>query len=113
MPSLQRVLVALEDSETASRVVVEPVANMAAARNDFEIHLFHALQPLPPQFMESPGSEDPSQEQQIEQRQAGQQNRWTHRARVQVAPLIENAKSQLTAANVYPREHRNSRVTVK
>lgn len=50
--------------------------------------------------MESPGAEDPSLEQQIEQRQALQQKSWKSRAETQVVPVLEAAKSQITAANV-------------
>jgi universal stress protein family protein len=71
-----------------------------AGRDDFEIHLLHALRPLPPQLMESPGSEDPSVEQQIEQRQALQQNSWKSRAGTQVVPVLEAAISQITAAYI-------------
>ena len=64
------------------------------------IHLLHALRPLPPQLMESPGSEDPSVEQQIEQRQSLQQNSWKRRAETQVVPVLEAAISQITAAYI-------------
>src|SRR5262245_58586784 len=53
------------DSAAALRAA-EYVAAFIAGREDFELHLLHALRPLPPQAMKSPGSEDPSLEQQIE-----------------------------------------------
>ena len=97
--AVQNILIAVDDRDAALRAV-QYVAAFVAGRNDFEIHLLHALRPLPPQLMESPGSEDPSVERQIEQRQALQQQGWKNRAETQVVPVLEAARSQITAANV-------------
>jgi len=96
---IHNVLVALDDRDASMRAV-EYVGAFLAGRNDFKIHLFHALKPLPPQLMESPGSEDPSVEQQIEHRQAVQQKNWRNRAATQLVPVLEAAKSQIVAANI-------------
>lgn len=99
MSTVQNILVAVDDGDAAMRAV-EYIAAFLAGRADFEIHLLHALRPLPPQLMESPGSEDPSLERQIEQRQAVQQKSWKSRAQTEVVPVLEAARSQMTAANI-------------
>jgi nucleotide-binding universal stress UspA family protein len=96
---IQNILVALDDRDASMRAV-EYIGAFLAGRDDFKIHLFHALKPLPPQLMESPGSEDPSVEQQIERRQAVQQENWRNRAETQLVPVLEAAKSQNIAANI-------------
>ena len=98
---IQNILVALDDRDASMRAV-EYIGAFLAGRDDFKIHLFHALKPLPPQLMESPGSEDPSVEQQIERRQAVQQANWRNRAETQLVPVLEAAKSQIIAANIPP-----------
>jgi len=99
MSAVQNILIALDDRVAALRAV-EYVAAFVAGRDDFEIHLLHAVRPLPPRLMESPGSEDPPMEEQIEQRQRLQQNTWKSRAETQLVPVLEAAKSQIIAANV-------------
>ena len=78
---------------------VEYVGAFLAGRNDFKIHLFHALKPLPPQLMESPGRK-------IRQ--------WSSKSNIaklfskrtgeteptQLVPVLEAAKSQIVAANI-------------
>lgn len=96
---IQNILVAVDDRDASMRAV-EYIGAFLAGRDDFKIHLFHALKPLPPQLMESPGSEDPSAEQQIERRQAVQQENWRNRAETQLVPVLEAAKSQIIAANI-------------
>jgi nucleotide-binding universal stress UspA family protein len=99
MSLAQNILIAVDDHDAAKRAV-EYVATFVAGRDDVNIHLFHALRPLPPQLMESPGAEDPTREQQIERRQAAQQKSWKNRAETQVIPVLEAAKSQIVAAHI-------------
>ena len=99
MNAVKNILIALEDRAAAMRAV-EHVAAFVASRDDFEIHLLHAVRPLPPQLMESSGSEDPSMEEQIEQRQVLQQKSWKTQAETQIVPALEAAKSQIIATNV-------------
>ena len=58
-------------------------------------HLFHALGPLPPQLLESPGAEDPVEEQKVEARQERQQKEWLARARAGAAPLLHTAIDEI------------------
>jgi hypothetical protein len=99
MSVIQNILITLDDRDASMRAV-EYVGAFLADRDNFKIHLFHALKPFPPQLMESPGSEDPSVEQQIERRQAVQQKNWRNRAETQLVPVLDAAKSQIIAANI-------------
>jgi nucleotide-binding universal stress UspA family protein len=99
VPVMQNILIAV-DNRDATKRAVEYVAALVADRDDIHVHLFHALRPLPPQLMESPGAEDPSLEQHIEQCQAAQQKSWKNRAETEVVPVLEAAKSQMIAANI-------------
>lgn len=59
------------------------------------VHLFHALGPLPPQLLESPGAEDPVEEERVEARQERQQEEWLARARAGAAPLLHTAIDEI------------------
>lgn len=97
------ILIALDNPALANRPI-EYIAKWIRGCRNFTLHLVHALEPLPPQLLESPGSEDPAQEEKIEQEQARQQDRWMEQANHRVAPLFNLAKSRLAAADVP--EHR-------
>ena len=99
MPPVQNILLAIDDHDATKRAV-EYVAGFVANRDDVDIHLVHALKPLPPRLMESPGAEDPTREQQIEKRQAAQQKSWKNRAATEVVPVLETARAQIIAANI-------------
>ncbi|MGN6720826.1 MAG: universal stress protein [Candidatus Binatia bacterium] len=100
MAVIHNVLVALDDRDASMRAV-EYVGAFLAGRNDFKIQLFHALKPLPPQLMESPGSEDPSVEQQIEYRQAVQQKELEKPSRNATRIGARSSQSQIVAANIH------------
>ena len=99
MSPVQNILVAIDDHDATKRAV-EYVAGFVANRDDVDIHLVHALKPLPPRLMESPGAEDPTREQQIEKRQAAQQKSWKNRAATEVVPVLETARAQIIGANI-------------
>jgi nucleotide-binding universal stress UspA family protein len=99
MLNSKHILLAIDDLEK-SRPLVDYVAQLADGGNDFKVHLFHALGPLPPQLMESPGAENARAEERVEQKQAGQQDAWLEQARSEFEPQLENEKARLSAANV-------------
>jgi len=69
-------------------------------RNAVTVHLFHALGPLPPQLLESRGSEDPAKEKKVEAEQVQQQESWFSRARAEAEPLLQTATARLRALNL-------------
>lgn len=99
MSSYRNILAAIDDFQASERLL-RFVAELAAGNENFRIHLFHALGPLPPELLESPGAEDPVTEEVIENRQETKQNLWLNRARNEARTLFEQAKAVLTGANV-------------
>ena len=99
MLNSKHILVAIDDFQK-SQLLVDYVAQLAHGGNDFTVHLFHALGPLPPQLMESPGAESAKAEERVERKQARQQEAWMEHARNQFEPHFENEKARLRAARV-------------
>jgi nucleotide-binding universal stress UspA family protein len=87
MLNSKQILVAIDDFKRA-RHLVDYVAELAAGHDDFEIHLFHAAGPMPPQLLESLGAEGAAEEEHIEQRQARQQDNWIDRTRKKIEPQL-------------------------
>jgi nucleotide-binding universal stress UspA family protein len=99
MSTARQILVAIDDFEGAEPLL-QYAAQLSRSRDDMKIHLFHALAPLPPQLLESPGSEDPTAEEQIEAKQEQEQNAWIERARRRAHSLMEQTRSWLMAAEI-------------
>ncbi len=111
MANHKQMLIAIDDFRSA-QPLLEYAADLAHGRDDYQIHLFHALyqihlfhalEPLPPQLLESPGAEEPAREERIEEKQISQQERWVDRSLKRLEPLLESSKSQLASAQV-PRD---------
>src|SRR5216110_578119 len=102
MAKQKQILVAIDDFQDA-KPLVDYGAQVVGGRDDWQIHLFHALEPLPPQLLESPGAEEPAREERIEEKQISQQERWVDRSLKLLEPLLESSKSQLASAQV-PRD---------
>jgi nucleotide-binding universal stress UspA family protein len=99
----KQILIAIDDFKTAEPLV-ERAARLAGENEDYKIHLFHALGPLPPQLLESPGAEDPSEEERVEAKQEHRQLSWLKRERKRVQALMAEAKSRLLADKVPARK---------
>jgi nucleotide-binding universal stress UspA family protein len=101
MANHKQILVAIDDFKDA-RPLLKYVGDLVCGRADYKIHLFHALEPLPPQLMESPGAENPKDEARVEKKQKCQQDRWVDRAVKRIEALFAASKSQLASARVPP-----------
>ncbi|GEM_PF-1108604 len=88
------VLIAIEDFPITEHLqkCLEPFLRKNPAPT---IHLFHALGPLPPRLLESPGAEDPAEEQSVEARQEREQEHWLARARANAEPLLQSAAAAI------------------
>ena len=96
MAGRQHILVAI-DNFPMTQHLEECLQKMVEDRTAVTIHLFHALGPLPPQLLESRGSEDPLDEKKVEAEQLQQQESWSAHARHEVEPLLQTATDRLRA----------------
>ena len=96
MAGRQHILVAIDDFPMTQHLE-ECLQKMVEDRTTVTIHLFHALGPLPPQLLESRGSEDPSDEKKVEAEQLKQQESWFAHARHEAEPLLQTATDRLRA----------------
>lgn len=71
----EKILVAMDDSD-ASRRLAAAVAERARKSETVRVVLCHLLPPLPPELLESRGSENPEEERRIEREQEIAQNQW-------------------------------------
>jgi len=90
----ENVLIAIDDFSMTEHLK-ECLEPLVRAHPTATVHLFHALGPLPPQLLESPGAEVPDEEEKIEARQERQQKEWLARARARAAPLLHTAIDEI------------------
>src|SRR5262249_21796494 len=67
MSNAKHILIAVDDSEASYRAVAY-VGSIMSGCEGFRVCLLHALPPLPREFLEFGGSEDPQQEEREETR---------------------------------------------
>jgi nucleotide-binding universal stress UspA family protein len=94
MAGRQHILVAIDDFPMTQHLE-DCLRKTLKDPHAVTIHLFHALGPLPPQLLESRGSEDPAQEKKVEAEQVQQQESWFSRARAEAEPLLQTATARL------------------
>jgi len=99
MADRQHILVAINDFPMTQHLE-DCLRKTVKDRTAVTIHLFHALGPLPPQLLESRGSEDPAKEKKVEAEQVQQQESWFSRARQEAEPLLQTATARLRALNL-------------
>ena len=96
MADRQHILVAIDDFPMTQHLE-EFLRKTVKDRTAVTSHLLHALGPLPPQLLESRGSEDPSDEKKVQAAQLQQQEPWFARARHEAEPLLQTAITRLRA----------------
>ena len=94
-------LVGVDDSDSSVRSV-SYVAEMIGAQEDYQIVLLHVLSPIPPEFLEFGGAEDPATEQKLEETLKKEQAHWIEEAKKAAEPILENAKTILYRVGVLP-----------
>jgi nucleotide-binding universal stress UspA family protein len=99
MPTPHRILVAVDDSEASKRAVTY-VAEMLGRRRGFGVLLVHILSPVPPEFREFGGSEDPGTERQLTAELHAARANWIDAAQRAAQPVLERARAILRAARV-------------
>jgi len=99
MSNAKHILIAVDDSEASYRAVAY-VGNILSGCEGFRVCLLHALPPLPREFLEFGGSEDPQQEEREETRLQTEQARWIEAVAQAAEPVFTRAKQILHAARV-------------
>ena len=99
MSNAKHILIAVDDSE-ASYHAVAYVGDILSGCEGFRVCLLHALPPLPREFLEFGGSEDPQQEEREETRLQTEQARWIEAVAQAAEPVFTRAKQILHAAHV-------------
>lgn len=99
MSALHRILVAVDDSEASNRAVTY-VAEMLGRRRGFGVLLAHVLPPVPPEFREFGGSEDPDKERQLTAELHAARAHWIEAVQRAAQPVLERAKAILRDAHV-------------
>ena len=94
MAGRQHILVAINDFPM-TQPLEDCLRKTVQDPNAVTVHLFHALGPLPPQLLESRGSEDPAQEKKVEAEQVQEQESWFIRARQEAEPLLQTTTARL------------------
>lgn len=99
MTVTKRLLVALDDSEASERVVTY-VAQTLEGQKACEIILLHVPEPMPRQFLEFGGAEDPTEERRREAGLKAAQAQWVDQVNEAIQPLFAKAQSILRAAHI-------------
>jgi nucleotide-binding universal stress UspA family protein len=84
-------LVGIDDSEATLRTV-SYVADMLGPQKECQVVLLHVLPPIPPEFLEFGGSEDPNTEQRLDEELKKNQGQWIEQAKQTAEPLVEKVK---------------------
>ena len=99
MANAKHILIAVDDSEASYRAVAY-VGSLMSGCEGFRVCLLHVLPPLPREFLEFGGSEDPQQEEREETRLHTEQARWIEAAAQTAEPVFTRAKHILHEARV-------------
>jgi nucleotide-binding universal stress UspA family protein len=99
MSNAKHILIAVDDSEASYRAVAY-VGSIMSGCESFRVCLLHALPPLPREFLEFGGSEDPQQEEREETRLQTEQARWIEAVAQAAEPVLTRAKQILHVARV-------------
>jgi nucleotide-binding universal stress UspA family protein len=94
--SSRRILIGVEDSESSIRVL-EYVADLVRDSSEFDVHVFHAVGPVPLELREFGGAENPQTEAQLDSQLHQKRDHWIRAAKSEAHPLLENARLQLSA----------------
>ena len=101
METNKNVLIAV-DATVASTKAVRYVAETLGGRKGLRVYLLHVLPPIPPELLEFGGSENPQKEEALTKALRLEQAEWVERAKKEVAPIFDQAKTILGKAGVSP-----------
>lgn len=85
-----RVLIAVDDSEHAAQALGY-VGHLLRDARDVQVTLFHVLKPMPREFLEHGGSEDPAEERRLAEALRQNQENWVRAETAIEYPILMNA----------------------
>lgn len=85
-----RILIAVDDSDHSARAL-SYVGTLLRDNRDAHVTLFHVLKPMPREFLEHGGSEDPSEEIRLAEELQRHQENWVHAESVIEYPILVKA----------------------
>ena len=85
-----RILVAVDDSEHSARAL-RYVGTLLREARDVQVTLFHVLKPMPREFLEHGGSENPAEEVRLAMELQQDQENWVRAESVMEYPVLVNA----------------------
>jgi nucleotide-binding universal stress UspA family protein len=88
------------DGTDASRQALQYVGRVLAGRDRVACHLAYIAPHMPPELLETVGSESPEREEQIEAELRLQQSRWTAAADKKAERILREARTRLRRAGV-------------
>jgi nucleotide-binding universal stress UspA family protein len=102
-----KILVAVDESEHAERTV-RYVGSLLRNASDADVTLFHVLKPMPRQYLEHGGSENPVVEGQLSRQLRNEQKEWNRKEQQAECPILLKAQETLEKVG-FP----SNRVTLK
>jgi nucleotide-binding universal stress UspA family protein len=92
-----RILLAVDESEHSQRAA-QYVGSLLSKTPDAAVTLFHVLKPMPREFLEHGGSENPAAEAQLSQQLRHEQEAWVQKEGASESHVLRNACETLTRA---------------
>jgi nucleotide-binding universal stress UspA family protein len=99
MNANSNILVAVDDSEASDRAV-DYVAQMVDGRKGFQILLFHAPAPMPPQLLEFGGAENPERERRAQAELHTAQGELLEEMARAAQPIFARAQTRFRQAHI-------------
>jgi nucleotide-binding universal stress UspA family protein len=94
-----KILVAV-DSTDASTQALSYLVRLLENSKGIQFRLFHVLPPIPPEFREHGGSEDPDEELALGKKLAEAQYDWVDKAKSKAQPVMDSAIAVLLEAGI-------------
>jgi nucleotide-binding universal stress UspA family protein len=94
----------LVDESPATMRAVDYVTRMIGCQRGFHVYLLHLLPPMPAEFLEFGGAEDPREEQKLQAELHHDQHTWIASAKEAAKPALSSAIDALRDAGLFTYE---------
>jgi|ERR1044071_2084275 nucleotide-binding universal stress UspA family protein len=90
------------DNSPATWKAVDYVEDCLNKHGEIAVHVFHALDPLPPALQESRGAEHPRDEAKLEAELRREQNAWREKVKMAAEPVVKQVLLKLEQSGTKP-----------